>query len=174
MHGEAPLRELLERVALGWALLGGVGLLLIVAATAFNVGAFAADMVARNFGGSVHAFPGYEDFVRLMVSAAVLMLFPYCQLRRGHVAVDLFVERMPQPVQRAIDAVSLIGMTLLVLFLLYWMTIGMLETRADQAVSRVLEWPEWPFYLPGLASLLLWALVAADDAGRTLRGRRGP
>ena len=93
---EAPLRQTLERVVLWWALLGGVGLLLIVGATAFNVGAFAADMVARRFGASVHAFPGYEDFVRLTVSAAVLMLFPYCQLRRGHVAVDLLVERMPQ------------------------------------------------------------------------------
>ena len=85
----------------------------------------------------------------------------------------MFVERMPQPVQRAIDALSLIGMTLLVLFLLYWMVIGMLESRTDQAVSRVLEWPEWPFYLPGLVSLALWALVAADDTRRVLRGRRG-
>ena len=165
------MRRILERVVSWWALLGGVGLLLIVGATAFNVGAFAADMVARRFGGSVAAFPGYEDFVRLMVSAAALMLFPYCQLRRGHVAVDLFVERMPQSVQRAIDAISLIGMTLLVLFLLYWMVIGMAETRADHAVSRVLEWPEWPFYLPGLISLALWALVAAVDAGDVLTGR---
>jgi TRAP-type C4-dicarboxylate transport system permease small subunit len=167
------MRQTLERIVTWWALLGGVGLLLIVGATAFNVGAFAADMVAQRFGASIGAFPGYEDFVRLMVSAAVLMLFPYCQLRRGHVAVDLFVERMPQTVQRATEAVSLIGMTLLVLFLLYWMVIGMLETRADHAVSRVLGWPQWPFYLPGLVSLALWALVAALDAGRTLRGRRG-
>jgi TRAP-type C4-dicarboxylate transport system permease small subunit len=165
------LRDILERVVLWWALLGGVGLLLIVGATAFNIGAFAADMVAQKFGASVGAFPGYEDFVRLMVSAAVLMLFPYCQLRRGHVAVDLFVEQMPQPVQRAIDAISLIGMTVLVVFLLYWMVIGMVETRADQAVSRVLEWPEWPFYLPGLVSLALWALVAGLDASRVVTGR---
>lgn len=166
------MRETFERVVLWWALAGGVGLLLIVGATAFNIGAFAADMAARRLGASVTAFPGYEDFVRLTVSAAVLMLFPYCQLRRGHVAVDLLVERMPQPVQRAIDAISLIGMTLLVLFLLYWMVIGMVETRADRAISRVLGWPEWPFYLPGLVSLALWALVAALDAGRTLRDRR--
>jgi TRAP-type C4-dicarboxylate transport system permease small subunit len=166
------LRQILERVVLCWALLGGVGLLLIVGATAFNIGAYAADMVAQRFGGSVAAFPGYEDFVRLTVSAAALMLFPYCQLRRGHVAVDLLVERMPQPVQRAIDAISLVGMTLLVLFLLYWMVIGMVETRADHAVSRVLGWAEWPFYLPGLISLALWALVAAVDAGEVLSGRR--
>lgn len=164
----------LERLVLGWALLGGVGLLLIVGMTALNVAAFALDKVARPLGGSVGAFSGYEDFVRLVISAAAPMLFPYCQLRRGHVAVDLFVERLPAAVQRAVDAISLIGTTLLVGFLLYWMWIGMLETRADGAVSRVLGWPEWLFYLPGLMSLVLWTSVAALDAHRALVGRRRP
>jgi len=165
------LRQLIERIVLWWALAGGVGLLLIVGATAFNVGAFGLDMVARRFGGEVTAFPGYEDFVRLMVSASALMLFPYCQVRRGHVAVDVLVDRMPLAVQRAIDAIALIGMTVLALFLLYWMSIGMIETRDDHAISRVLGWPEWPFYLPGLVSLALWALVAAIQTGETLRRR---
>jgi len=156
---------------LWWALAGGVGLLSIVGATAFNVGAFTLDRLLNPFGIEVTAFPGYEDFVRLVISAAALMLFPYCQLRRGHVAVDLLVERMPRSAQRAIDAVSLIGMTVLALFLLYWMSIGMVETRGDHAISRVLGWPEWPFYLPGLVSLALWALVAAVQTGETLRSR---
>lgn len=158
----------LERLVLGWALLGGVGLFLIVGATALNVGAFALDMMARPLGGSVAVFSGYEDFVRLIISAAVLMLFPYCQMRRGHVAVDLFVEQLPIAAQRAIDAISLIAMTLLVGFLLAWMWIGMIETRVDGAVSRVLGWPEWLFYVPGLISLALWVLVAAVDAHRAL------
>jgi TRAP-type C4-dicarboxylate transport system permease small subunit len=165
------LRQLIERIVLWWALAGGIGLLLIVGATAFNVGAFGLDMVARRFGGEVTAFPGYEDFVRLVISAAAPMLFPYCQLRRGHVAVDLLVDRMPPSVQRAIDAIALIGMTVLALFLLYWMSIGMVETRDDHAVSRVLGWPEWPFYLPGLVSLALWALVAASQTCQSLQRR---
>ena len=47
------------------------------------------------------------------------------------------------------------------MFLAYWMWFGMLESRADGQLSRVLGWPEWPFYAPGIFSLLLWALVAA-------------
>ena len=62
-------------------------------------------------------------------------------------------------------------MTLLVEFLFYWMGLGMIETRVDGAVSRVLGWPEWPFYLPGLISLALWAATAAADAYRALVGR---
>lgn len=165
------MRQALERIVLWWALAGGVGLLSIVAATAFNVGAFALDKLLRPFGTEVTAFPGYEDFVRLVISAAALMLFPYCQWRRGHVAVDLLVDRMPRPVQRVIDGISLLGMTALALFVLYWMSIGMVETRDDQAISRVLGWPEWPFYLPGLVSLALWGLVAAIQTLETLRSR---
>ena len=46
------------------------------------------------------------------------------------------------------------------LFLAYWMRLGMIETQEDGALSRVLGWEEWPFYLPGIASLILWAVIA--------------
>jgi TRAP-type C4-dicarboxylate transport system permease small subunit len=154
---------LLEKLAAWWAILGGLVLLAIVLVTATNVGAFGLDKIARLFGGTVSGLPGYEDFVRLAISGAALMLFPYCQLKRGHVAVDLFVNMTPRPVRRALDAVSLIAMAALALFLAYWMVLGLLETRADGALSRVLGWPEWPFYLPGIASLLLWAAIAAQQ-----------
>lgn len=155
------MRALLEKAATWWALMGGAILLAIVLVTAVNVGAFGLDRVARLFGGTVTALPGYEDFVRLAISAAALMLFPYCQLHRGHVVVDLLVSRVPRGLQRTLDTISLLAMAGLALFLAYWMVLGMLETRADGALSRVLGWPEWPFYLPGIASLVLWATIAA-------------
>jgi TRAP-type C4-dicarboxylate transport system permease small subunit len=153
--------SLLGKLAAWWAILGGVVLLAIVLVTATNVGAFGLDKLARLFGGTVSGLPGYEDFVRLAISGAALMLFPYCQLKRGHVAVDFFVNMTPWSVRRALDAISLVAMAAMALFLAYWMVLGLLETRADGALSRVLGWPEWPFYLPGIASLLLWAAIAA-------------
>ncbi len=155
------MRALLEKTVTWWALMGGAILLAIVLVTAVNVGAFGLDRIARLFGGTVTALPGYEDFVRLAISAAALMLFPYCQLHRGHVVVDLLVSRVPRGLQRTLDTISLLAMAGLALFLAYWMVLGMLETRADGALSRVLGWPEWPFYLPGIASLVLWATIAA-------------
>jgi TRAP-type C4-dicarboxylate transport system permease small subunit len=155
------MRALLEKLAAWWAILGGVVLLAIVLVTAANVGAFGLDKIARLFGATVSGLPGYEDFVRLAISGAALMLFPFCQLKRGHLAVDLFVNVTPRAVRRALDAASLVAMAALALFLAYWMVLGLLETRADGALSRVLGWPEWPFYLPGIASLLLWAAIAA-------------
>ena len=100
--------EKLEQLISAWALLGGVLLIAIVLVTTLNVGAFTLDRAARLMGTTVAGLPGYEDFVRLAISAVGLMFFPYCQLRRGHVNVDLFAQHFPHVVQRILDALWLV------------------------------------------------------------------
>lgn len=161
------MRDVLGKLTIAWAVIGGLILLSIVAVTVTNVGAFALDRVARLWGSTVSGLPGYEDYVRLAVAAAIPMFLPYCQLKRGHLAVDLFLKNAPAGFNRFIDRLSLILMAATALFLAYWMVLGMEETQSDGALSRVLGWQEWPFYLPGIASLILWAIVSlsqlADD-----------
>jgi len=154
------VRIYLKQAAMVWATFGGLVLLLIVVVTITNVGAFAIDRAVRHFDTTFSALPGFEDFVRLVISAAALMFFPYCQSMRGHVSVDILISRISLKAQWALDVLTLILTVVLALFLAYWMSIGLLETKADNAVSRVLGWHEWPFYIPGILSLLLWALIA--------------
>lgn len=154
------MHRALEKLTAFWAICGGLILLAIVGVTVTNVGAFALDRGARLVGGTVSGLPGYEDFVRLAVACAIPMFFPWCQMQRGHLAVDLFLKRAPQWFDTFIDRFSLVLMAATALFLAYWMVLGMQETKADGALSRVLGWQEWPFYLPGIASLILWALVS--------------
>jgi TRAP-type C4-dicarboxylate transport system permease small subunit len=170
----AALQVRLHRLAAFWAHLGGGLLLLIVAVTVTNAGAFALDRLAAAWGGAVAGLPGYEDFVRLAVGSAALMLLPYCQARGGHVSVDLLAETiMPAGLQRVLDALWLLAMAALALFLAQKMALGLVETYQDGVRSRVLGWPEWPFYAPGVASLALWAAVALADFARCLNaGRR--
>lgn len=145
-------------------MLGGFILLSIVAITATNVGAFALDRVARLVAGEVSALPGYEDYVRLAIGAAIPMFLPWCQAERGHLAVDLFLTRAPAGIRHGIDRFSLFLMAGMAVFLAYWMIVGLLETRDDGALSPVLGWPIWPFYTTGIISLILWAAVAFAQA----------
>lgn len=160
----------LDSLAAFWAVLGGLVLGAIVLVTALNAALFSADKLAGFFGANVAGISGYEDFVRLAVSAAGPMFLPWCQARRGHVRVELFERRMSPAVSRGLARVWLAVMALLALFLLGWMVVGVLETRADGVRSPVLSWPEWPFYLPGLVSLALWAVIAGVQAVLTPDG----
>lgn len=157
------MNRFLHQAVSMWAILGGIILLAIMVVTTLNAGAFAIDRIARYFGNTFAALPGYEDFVRLAVSSAALMFFPYCQYKRGHVVVDLFVTRFSPNLNRALDLFSLFSTTALALFLAYWMMQGMIETYHDNALSRVLGWHEWPFYLPGVISLILWAMTSGSQ-----------
>ncbi|WP_294611701.1 TRAP transporter small permease [Roseovarius sp.] len=159
---------MIRRLADGLAVLGGVILLVIVAVTTTNTSAFILDRIAGLFGTNVAGLPGYEDFVQLAISGVALMFFPYCQAQRGHVAVELFMDRLPHVLQRAFDRLWLACTAAVALFLAYWMVFGLLEARSDGVVTSVLGWAVWPFYLPGLVSMILWALVAATQiAGGT-------
>lgn len=154
------MNAVLRRTADLFAVLAGVILLIIVLVTVTNTSAFILDRIAAIFGADVAGLPGYEDFVQLAISGAALMFFPYCQANRGHVSVELFMERMPPLVQAVADKAWLILTAAIAAFLVYWMVFGMLETRDDAAVTPVLGWPVWPFYAPGILAMALWGLVA--------------
>jgi len=147
-----------------FALLGGVILFAIVLVTTTNAGAFILDRVAGTFGAHVSALPGYEDFVRLAISGAALMFFPYCQAKRGHVAVDLITDRLPRVIHHTLNVAWLLLTSFLAGFLIYWMVFGMLQSRGDSVVVAVLGWAVWPFYLPGILGVTLWGAVALAQA----------
>ena len=154
-----------RRLADWWAVAGGLVLLAIVLVTTANAGAFALDRLARLGGGTVAGLPGSEDFVRLAIGGAAPMFFPYAQACRAHVAVDLFVGWLPGGARLWLGRLWLLATVAMALFLGWWMFLGMLRAKADALVTGVLGWADWPFYLPGIASLLLWAAVAAVQLG---------
>ncbi len=163
------INALLWRAADLFAVLGGVILFAIVLVTSTNTGAFILDRVAGFFGANVTGLPGYEDFVRLAISGAALMFFPYCQAMRGHVAVDLIADRLPKAIRRMLDVAWLLVTAFIAGFLVYWMVFGLLQSRDDGVVVAVLGWAVWPFYVPGILAVALWGAVALAQATGTMR-----
>jgi len=158
------INYLLERAANAWAIAGGLFILAIMLVTTANVALFGIDRLARIFGGVVHGLPGYEDFVSLAVSCAALMFLPLCQLRRGHVAVDVFAAKLPENWQDLVNRFWSLIACIAALFLCFWMALGMDEARLDNRTTPVLGWAIWPFFVPGILSTLLWAMIALTQA----------
>jgi len=153
------MEALLKKVCLWWVYLSGLLLLIVVITTVINISAFGLDKIARIFGSNVGALPGYEDFVKLLVSCIALMFFPWAQAERGHISVDFFANKFSSNWQKYLDILWLSLTLILVVFLGILMFLGMLESREDGALSSILGWIQWPFYIPGIISLFLWSLV---------------
>lgn len=172
----APLAvRVLVFLARALAAYGGLVLLLITAITMLNVAGFGLDALARPLGLSVPGLAGYEEVVALLVGGAALSFLPWCQMRRGHVAVDLFTRRLPGRVIGGIDRAAYAITAAVALFLGVEMAAGLAVARADGIVTGVRDWVAWPFQVPGVAALLTWsacAVLMAVNPAAADHGRR--
>lgn len=143
-----------------WAILGGIVLMGAVSVTLINVAGFTANVLARPFGGYISGLSGFEDMVTLWVGVVALSFMPYCQLKRGHISVDIFMKSAPGNLQNAMHVISNILMAAIAVFLGVMLYFGMNEARSDGTVTAVLGWDVWVFMAPGIISCGLWAIAA--------------
>lgn len=159
----------LAQVITIWALLAGSLLLLLVLITAIAVGSYLLASLGRELGINIPSFSAYEDAVRLLISMTAIMFFPYCQMKKGQVVVYFFSSKLPEKAKLWLDAFALFLTALLAAFLAYWMLLGTFQVYQDHSIFQVLSWPVWPFYLPGVVSLLLWSIISLSLAVQTIQ-----
>lgn len=154
--------EFLRRLIVGWALLGGG---LLAALVLVNVWSVLGGLIGLPFIGDF-------DLTQMCVAAAVFMFLPYCQLYRHNVTADIFTMGLSGRGRRRLDALAS-GVALAVALLLLWrMWLGLLDQKAYQLASTILQLPVWWAYVPIVISLALMALAAAITLLEDLRGRR--
>jgi len=102
-----------------------------------------ANVIGRSF--FERPVKGTVDIVGLLGAIIMGWAIAYTQAQKGHIRIDLFVERLPSRLQHMIDCIiNLVGLALFVL--ISWQTI--LFVRANFEVgelSEVLKIPITPF-----------------------------
>ena len=124
--------------------------------TGVNVLGFGLNRILRLFENSFSGISGYEDIVTLAIGVTALTMLPYCQLKDGNVAVDLFMNKAPFWVQNLVDRITSILMIIVVAFLSCMLAYGVLEVKSDGDLTQVLGIPIWPFMCISIISCLLW------------------
>ncbi len=143
--------KLLESLAKLCAITAGLLLTMITLMTCVSV-------VGRNTVG--WTITGDFELTGAVAGAAVAMFLPWCQAKRGNIAVEFFTLRASAATRHRLDR---LGALLLagVMSLLTWRSgIGALNAWTSQSGSMMLGFPEWivyAFIVPGLA---LTALIA--------------
>jgi TRAP-type C4-dicarboxylate transport system permease small subunit len=98
--------------------------------------------------------------------AAIALFMPWCQLRRGHIRVDLFTARASAATRARLDRLGALLLAL-VFALLAWRTgVGALGAWRSGAGSMWLGLPEWTVHAAMAPPLLLTALIGLVQARR--------
>lgn len=145
-----PLYRLVHRLASGWALAGGVVLLLVVLMHTWSV-------IGNQFG---MPFPGDFEMTEIGVAIAAFAFLPYCQLTGANVTADIFTSNASP---RTVAVLSLVASLVALAFslLVVWrMYAGMLDQKEYGYETAVLQFPNWIGWLPVLVSLALLAVCS--------------
>lgn len=146
-----------------WALFGGAMLCALILINVYSV-------VAGAIAGT--PFPGDFELTELGVAVAVFAFLPYTQLVDGNVSADIFTSgASPRTVAYLRLLASLIALGFSI-FLGWRMWYGLLDKKAYDYTTAILQIPHWYAFVPILISLALLAvasLITTIEAGRDTR-----
>lgn len=157
------LHGLVLRVCAGWAILGGIVLLAVMALNVVSaVGAASFNM----------AVPGDFELTEVGIAIAAFGFLPYCQIAGLNVSADIFTARASR---FWLALFAMLGALIALAFgaLLLWrMYLGMLDQRTYDATTTILQIPLWWAYggcLASLALLVLAGLASLVEAAAAMR-----
>jgi TRAP-type C4-dicarboxylate transport system permease small subunit len=146
-----------------WALAGGVLLLAIVLINAWSI-------LANAFLG--RPFAGAFELTEVGVAVAVFSFLPFCQITGANVTADIFTARAPRRWIAAFGLNAALVALGFALILAQRMWLGLLDQKAYNLTTAILQAPIWWAFVPIVASLVLLALaalVSLVEAARDLR-----
>jgi TRAP-type C4-dicarboxylate transport system permease small subunit len=126
-----------------------------------------ADVVLRMFHRPI---PGTYDIMGFLGTVVIAFSLAYTSLEKGHIAVEIFVERLPRKIKAAVGSLaSLIGASLFAL--ITWQSMAYAaDLRNIGEVSMTLMLPLYPFiYGIAAGSGLLCLVLLVESLRSALR-----
>lgn len=126
-----------------------------------------ADVFGRLFKSPI---PGTFEIIGFTGAAVIAFALPYTSVMKGHIAVDILVQRLPWIARVIINAVN--ALVSMVLFaVISWQCVVFAQSMKRSAeVSLTLQMPVYPFVYGIAAGCALLSLVLFVEFVRQLRG----
>lgn len=150
-NAEARLGRVLERIARWMAYFGGTILAAVAGVTVFSIfGRFMDPFQGDMLKGLIDLGPIKGDFemVEMGCAVAVFSFLPYTQLKRGHVTVDLFIDRLPDRAKAFLGFVgdALLALAAYVILWRLWLGFGEKFPYGSDAFRGALGMGYKPFF----------------------------
>jgi len=126
-----------------------------------------ADVILRLFRRPI---PGVYDIVGLVGSAVIAFALPYTTLKKGHIAVDIVVRKLPRTARVVINVANTLA-SLALFGLLSWQSATHAATlRTSGEVSPTIRLHTYPFVYGVSAACVLLCVVLCVELLRQFRG----
>ena len=151
-----PISRIVEPIARVAAVLCGYAVLVLSVFVSI-------DIVGRKLFG--FTFQGMDDMGGYVLAIIAVVGASYTMAMRGHTRVDVFLVRMPQGLQRFLNALAMVTMALFAVFAAWRGSEVLLESIEFQSVAtNPLQTPLWQPQGLWLAGICLFAAIAVAYA----------
>jgi len=135
------------------ALIGGLVLIALMLMTVISV-------IGRGINSyGIGPVPGDFELVEYGSAFVIFWVLPWCQMRHGHVAVDVVAQFFPKILSTLINAISHALMLIMTVFIARQLTIGCLDKISDGETSFILQMPVWWGMAAALPGAWLWMIT---------------
>lgn len=149
----------IEWLCSAFAVAGGLVLCGIAMTTVVSV-------LGRKFLGG--AIAGDFEIVEIGCAVAVSLFLPYCQLHKGNVIVDFFTLKASPAVQRWLDALGCVLLTLVAMLMTWRLGAGGMSLYSSNDQTMVLQVGTWWAFLVVVPSMALLSAVGLLTTIRAL------
>lgn len=179
LRGIAPRLEqrvgaVIEWVARWLAYAGGLALIALTIMSVLSITgrglAGISDMWPFNMMGPI---AGDFELVEAGCAFAVFAFLPWCQMRRGHVTVDIFISPLGPRTRAALTLIGNLVLTIAAVVIAWRLELGMMDKKAYFETTFILQMPSWWGYASVLFGAWLFALVSAYTVWRSLNEMLG-
>lgn len=117
--------------------------------------------------------PGDFELVEAGCAFAIFAFLPWCQLRRGHVTVDIFISPLGPRARAGLTLAGNIILTICAVIIARQMGLGMMEKKAYFETTFILQMPSWWGFAAALTGAWMFALASAYTVWRSLNEMLG-
>lgn len=125
-----------------------------------------ADVVLRLFGRPI---PGTYELIGYLGSVVVSFSLAYTSLEKGHVSVEILVEKLPERIQIFVDGIGALIGSILFGLIAWQSAVYALDMKNSGEVSMTLQMPVYPFLLGIAIGCGMLCMVLIMDIIRSLR-----
>ena len=147
------IQKQIEKLCKAFALAGGFMLIVLALLTVISV--IGRTINAYGFG----PIQGDFELVENGTAFVVFCSLPYCQIRFGHVSVDILSRRFPAMLSWIISLISQFGMMVIAIIITRQLYLGMVDKYNWGETSFILALPAWWGYAAVLPASILWSVV---------------